>query len=119
MAHSYSEFLRFALDLVRVAEDRILPHYQDCAVSLKPDGTEVTEADRQAERAMRERIEEVYPKHGILGEEFGARDTGEDGYQWVIDPVDGTAWFTLGMPTFGTPTLPMRTCVKSRWQMPT
>jgi len=95
-------FLEYALSLAKIAEASILPLYQNCAVSVKPDGTEVTEADRQAELAIREKIEADHPDHGILGEEFGTKDAAGKAYQWVIDPVDGTAWFTLGMPTFGT-----------------
>lgn len=36
------------------------------------------------------------------GREFG--DMGPDSaeYQWILDPVEGTAAFTLGMPLFGT-----------------
>lgn len=47
------ELLDFALELVQAAEEQILPHYQKCAVSLKADGSEVTEADRNAEAAIR------------------------------------------------------------------
>lgn len=95
-------FLGFALQLAKVAEQSILPLYQHCAASHKPDGTEVTEADRRAEAAIRARIEEKFPDHSLLGEEFGAKGSANKTYQWVIDPLDGTAWFTLGMPTFGT-----------------
>lgn len=95
-------FLDYALSLAKTAETHILPLYQNCAISVKPDGTEVTEADRQAELAIRKRIEADHPDHGILGEEFGLKGAADEAYQWVIDPIDGTAWFTLGMPTFGT-----------------
>lgn len=94
--------LEFALELAKIAEENILPLYQQCAVSYKPDGTEVTEADRRAELAVRSHIERAFPDHGLLGEEFGAKESLKSPYQWVIDPLDGTAWFTLGMPTFGT-----------------
>lgn len=95
-------FLEFARKLARVAEERILPFYGRCQVEHKADGSEVTEADRQAERAMRAAIVARFPDHDILGEEFGTQGRGTTPYRWVIDPLDGTAWFTLGMPTFGT-----------------
>lgn len=96
------KFLDFALDLTKVSDAEILPRYQNTSISTKPDGTEVTEADQQAERAIREKIEAAYPGHSIMGEEYGVKEQADSAYQWVIDPVDGTAWFTLGMATFGT-----------------
>ena len=61
----------------------------------------VTEADRAAEKAIREIIAERYPEHGILGEEH--EDVGLDrDYVWVIDPIDGTRAFISGLPVWGT-----------------
>jgi len=64
----------------------------------------VTEADRAAEQTIRAILAQRYPEHGILGEEFAATAaTGTtDAYQWVIDPIDGTRSFILGLPTWGT-----------------
>lgn len=95
-------FLDFALELALVAEAQILPHYQNCVISAKPDGTEVTEADRQAEQAIRQLIGQRFPNHGIMGEEYGLQAPNKTRYQWVVDPLDGTAWFALGTPMFGT-----------------
>jgi histidinol-phosphatase len=94
-------FLDFALKLAMIAEKEILPRYRNVTVSLKSDGSEVTEADREAERVMRGWIEAEYPDHDILGEEHGATNKGSR-YKWILDPVDGTASFTLAMPIFGT-----------------
>jgi histidinol-phosphatase len=93
--------LEFALRAAKEAEQCILPRYQNCEVSLKPDGSEVTVADREAEELIRRLIEERYPEDGILGEEHGEK-AGSNDRLWVIDPVDGTASFTLGLPIFGT-----------------
>jgi fructose-1,6-bisphosphatase/inositol monophosphatase family enzyme len=61
----------------------------------------VTEADREAERAIRRVIAAQYPDHGILGEEHD--DVGLDrDYLWVIDPIDGTRAFISGLPVWGT-----------------
>ncbi len=60
----------------------------------------VTEADREAERAIRALIEAEYPAHAILGEEFGLSGSGD--HLWVIDPVDGTRPFICGFPVWGT-----------------
>jgi histidinol-phosphatase len=99
---SHASDLELALDLARTAEAEILPRFRTASVTHKPDGTEVTEADREAERVMREQLADARPDHAVLGEEFG--DTGPDDAQsrWVLDPVDGTAGFTIGVPLFGT-----------------
>lgn len=61
----------------------------------------VTEADREAERAIRALIGATFPDHGILGEEFGEENAGAR-HVWVIDPIDGTRSFISGMPLWGT-----------------
>jgi len=70
-------------------------------VDLKPDSSFVTDVDRAIETRLRELIEDAWPGHGILGEEFGAKDAGAD-VTWIIDPVDGTAPFIAGIPVYGT-----------------
>ncbi|WP_107991000.1 histidinol-phosphatase [Breoghania corrubedonensis] len=61
----------------------------------------VTEADRGAERVMRELIETTYPDHGIVGEEYGKLRQDAD-HVWVLDPIDGTRSFIAGIPLWGT-----------------
>jgi inositol-phosphate phosphatase/L-galactose 1-phosphate phosphatase/histidinol-phosphatase len=71
------------------------------SVELKPDGSPVTLADRQAEAAIRRMIGTAYPEHGVIGEEYG-EDRPESEFVWVLDPIDGTKSFVTGRPTFGT-----------------
>ena len=61
----------------------------------------VTEADREAEQAIRALIRQEHPEHGILGEEFGAENV-DSRFVWVIDPIDGTRAFISGVPLWGT-----------------
>lgn len=61
----------------------------------------VTEADREAERAIRALIGKEFPEHGILGEEHGAENA-DASHVWVIDPIDGTRAFISGLPVWGT-----------------
>jgi myo-inositol-1(or 4)-monophosphatase len=61
----------------------------------------VTEADREAEKIMRELITEHFPEHGIIGEEFGNKNP-EAELCWIFDPIDGTRAFIIGAPTWGT-----------------
>jgi myo-inositol-1(or 4)-monophosphatase len=61
----------------------------------------VTVADRAGEACMRQLIEKRFPDHGIIGEEYGQKDS-RSGYSWVLDPIDGTKSFIIGFPTWGT-----------------
>jgi fructose-1,6-bisphosphatase/inositol monophosphatase family enzyme len=70
-------------------------------VERKQDASPVTEFDRNAERAMREVIGLAFPAHAILGEEHGATE-GHGVHQWLLDPIDGTISYTLGIPLWGT-----------------
>lgn len=66
----------------------------------KGDGSPVTKADREAEQKIRSRIEERWPGHGIVGEEFGV-DREDAEVRWILDPIDGTRSFMRGVPLYG------------------
>jgi myo-inositol-1(or 4)-monophosphatase len=70
-------------------------------VEAKGDASPVTEADRQAELAIRALLRERFPEHGIWGEEYGP-ERPEAEWLWVLDPIDGTRAFVTGRPLFGT-----------------
>ncbi len=99
-----STLLTFGHGLADAAGAEILPHFrQRESVANKSDNgfDPVTEADRAAETAMRALIESTYPDHGILGEEF--EDKPQKGaHRWVLDPIDGTRAFIMGLPIWGT-----------------
>jgi len=82
------------------ARREILPRFRRVATETKADGSPVTEADRAAERAMREVLRAFDPTLGILGEEYGQEGNAERG--WLVDPIDGTIAFTRGIPLFTT-----------------
>ncbi len=83
------------------ARAEILPRYRKTTVETKQDGSPVTVADREAERAIRRVIGEAFPDDAILGEEFGASERTAR-RRWVVDPIDGTIAFTRGIPLFTT-----------------
>jgi histidinol-phosphatase len=68
---------------------------------FKVDDTPVTVADREAERLIRERIGGRYPKHVVLGEEYGEAEGSDTDHRWVVDPIDGTKSFVRGVPLYG------------------
>lgn len=97
--------LQFAASLADLSGQVILPHFRvPLAVVNKAEGEAydpVTVADRDAEEAIRARIREQFPAHGIYGEEHGY-EPGSAGLTWVLDPVDGTRAFLTGIPLWGT-----------------
>jgi len=96
------EILEFALALADAAEAEIMPRFRSCTVNWKPDGSEVTDADRRDEEVMREVIARHLPGHLVLGEEYGGPQGPTADPLWILDPVDGTASFAVGLPIFGT-----------------
>jgi histidinol-phosphatase len=90
-----------AVDLARSAGELTLSWFDrpDLTVATKSDGTPVTVADRAAERLIRSQLAERHPDDALLGEEE-ADVTGTSGRTWVIDPIDGTAAFTRGVPLY-------------------
>ncbi|OIJ34133.1 MULTISPECIES: inositol monophosphatase family protein [unclassified Microbacterium] len=59
----------------------------------------VTEADREVEALIRERLRAARPADGFLGEESGAA-AGDSGITWVVDPIDGTVNYAYGIPAY-------------------
>jgi histidinol-phosphatase len=70
-------------------------------VERKSDASPVTIADRSAEQLLRERIGAAFAADGIIGEEFGT-SAGASGFNWILDPIDGTKSFISGVPLYGT-----------------
>lgn len=96
------ELFSLASHLADKAGTVVRRHFrQPFDIESKGDETPVTVADRGVEAALRQIIERVRPDDGILGEEYGTKDS-KNGFTWVLDPIDGTKSFIVGRPTFGT-----------------
>lgn len=89
------------VDLTREAGELTLRWFRDTSLGVdrKRDGTPVTDADRAAERLLRERLGERFPDDAVIGEEEPTSQ-GSSGRTWVIDPIDGTKSFTHGVPLY-------------------
>lgn len=89
--------------LADAATAAILPHFRRLkAIDNKAEQgfDPVTEADRAAERAMRDILATERPDDGVFGEEFEAKSS-SSGRTWILDPIDGTRGFLAGLPTWG------------------
>jgi myo-inositol-1(or 4)-monophosphatase len=69
-------------------------------VDTKSSATDmVSEADREAERAIAELLQSERPDDGLVGEE-GSDESGASGRRWVVDPLDGTTNYLYGFPAW-------------------
>jgi histidinol-phosphatase len=105
MSESLETYLDFAIETAWQAGQLTLGYYQtDLHPDFKEDESPVTVADREAERLIRHRIEQRYPGHDIVGEEFGGPaspdQAGASSHRWIVDPIDGTRSFVRGVPLY-------------------
>ena len=93
--------LEAIIEAARAAGEIALRYYRGgFDVTIKADRSPVTEADREAERLIVERLGRAFPDCGFLGEEFG--DQGAKDRRFIIDPIDGTRNFVRGIPVWAT-----------------
>lgn len=96
--------LALAFELADICDAVTLPAFNDRSFSIeyKSDRSEVTEADREAERQLSERLLAERPEHSLFGEEHGITGNTSSDWQWIVDPIDGTSGFTRGIPIWAT-----------------
>jgi histidinol-phosphatase len=86
-----------AIAAAKAAGEVAMRYYRgDFEVTSKPDHTPVTQADREAEQAIKRVLGRAFPNDGFLGEEFG--EEGPKDRRWIIDPIDGTRNFIRRIP---------------------
>ncbi len=103
-----------AREIAREAGALALDHFRDLGsltVERKGLQDEVSEADRAVEELICRRIAGIFPGEGVLGEEGGFAGAAPEAAQgaeglWVVDPIDGTACFIVGIPVW---------CVSIAW----
>lgn len=104
METPFKEYLDFAARLAEAARAQTLLRFRAGGDVFNKAGIwfdPVTDADREAERAQVRLIKAMYPRHGIIGEEFGAHNRDSE-HVWVLDPVDGTRAFICGVASWAT-----------------
>lgn len=101
-ASGYDDDLRLAMVLADQVDNYTMSRFKadDLQVTTKPDLTPVTDADRQAEEAIRGQLSRTRSRDAILGEEFG--ETGSGSRKWILDPIDGTKNFVRRVPIWAT-----------------
>lgn len=94
--------LQLAIDVAKRAGELLLEHYvgEASGVVTKSTPTDlVSDADREAERLIKDAIAKERPDDGFLAEETGDDSANAD-VIWVIDPLDGTVNYLFRIPTW-------------------
>jgi myo-inositol-1(or 4)-monophosphatase len=100
MNNKPEEYLLFAEQLADRAGEVMRRYFnaEDIGAVAKDNDTPVTVADTMINQMVIDTVREVYPDHGVLGEEGSFAEDRE--YLWVCDPIDGTFPFSHGIPVF-------------------
>jgi myo-inositol-1(or 4)-monophosphatase len=95
--------LDFASQLAQDTGHLLLDFYKTSGIqaNLKPDHTVVTEADLAADCFIHDSIQAKFPEDGILSEEASTIYPEGKSHVWIIDPLDGTTNFSLGLHYWG------------------
>jgi myo-inositol-1(or 4)-monophosphatase len=97
-----SSDIELAERAARAAGEVLMTYYGRAPEGLgsKSSATDlVSDADREAERAVRELLERERPDDGLLAEE-GSHSEAASGRRWLVDPLDGTVNFLYGFPAW-------------------
>ena len=101
---TFDDELALALELADIADAVSMPYFRNVnlRVDRKADRTEVTQADRETEAAIRLHLNKHRPDDAVLGEEDGLVGDPHARCRWIIDPIDGTSNFVRGVPIWAT-----------------
>ncbi len=94
---SYNEFLHYTLtDVSKIART----FFGKVEGVTKPDNTVVTKVDFKIGKQIIDKLQNTFPDANIIDEEKGVIDK-QSKLTWVIDPIDGTSNYALGIPLYG------------------
>jgi myo-inositol-1(or 4)-monophosphatase len=98
-----SDALEFAIDLAKQTGKLLAEYFNPSGfhATEKADHTVVTEADLAADRFITDAIRKKYPQDNLLSEESSHQISDPHSPTWIIDPLDGTTNFSLGLSIWG------------------
>lgn len=96
-------YLKFAIEIIEECGNSIIMKYygKRKEISFKGEIDLVTNADKESENYLIDKINKRFPDHQIICEEGSAINFNKHTYKWIIDPLDGTTNFTHDYPLFG------------------
>ncbi len=98
---AWNNINEFATNTIKAAGQLILDDFGRVAADPKGRFDLVTATDLAVEKFLQQEIQRNFPEHDIIAEEsIQAGKISLDTFCWVIDPLDGTVNFALGIPFF-------------------
>lgn len=90
--------------IITLAKTEVLSRFEQVSAEIKADGSLLTEADTQMQIQTQAFLEKNWPAYAFLGEESSLAEqelamNSIDGC-WILDPVDGTSNFAIGIPVY-------------------
>lgn len=99
--HLAVELARLAAAEIQATLGSILNvQYKHSAAGVESLRDPVSEVDQRVETIIRTRLDERFPEHDVIGEEYDDRPGLNHDFVWAIDPIDGTTNFVNGFPLF-------------------
>ena len=101
-SHSGRSAMEITTQAARIAGKIIKDRFQTVKdIQLKGRDDIVTDVDFAAEKAVLELLLAEYPNFGVLAEESKPVES-DTPYRWIVDPLDGTRNYAVGIPLFCT-----------------
>ena len=96
-------YLNFIIEVIKYSGDNIImKHYGNKKeINFKGEIDLVTNADKESESYIIDKISKKFPNHQILCEESNAINADGTSFKWIVDPLDGTTNFSHDYPLFG------------------
>ena len=98
------DYLNILNEVVKIAKEAaviIESSKSNADFFLKNDKTYVSEVDINVEKYIGLALKSLEPNIPVFGEELGIDGMNEQDTFWLIDPIDGTAWYRMGIPIYG------------------
>ncbi len=98
------EWQKLQQGIADLAKIEVLARFERVVAEEKQDGSLLTEADTEMQKQTQAFLEKHWPQYAFLGEESPAAEQEaamqSEGGCWILDPVDGTSNFAIGVPFY-------------------
>jgi myo-inositol-1(or 4)-monophosphatase len=96
----WQQVAALAQEITSRVGEQLMADVGGATAATKADGSLVTQSDLWADAEIKRSIQAVFPDHAVLSEEDFHLFT-DNPWTWVIDPIDGTTNFAMGLPLWG------------------
>jgi myo-inositol-1(or 4)-monophosphatase len=95
-----TDYLRVCEQAARSGGQVLLDWVDRFSIREKGPSDLVTEADLASQETIKRIVLEAFPTHGFLAEEGGFVDSPQEGWRWIVDPLDGTTNYAHRVPQY-------------------